>query len=176
MSAPDSTFEIRRQADGVPPQSAVMPTPSGVTSLPRGTAIALDTDGTFVPCNVGKPFFGFLKREINTTGPALADHVFGFAGGGMPRLELSDKFGGATSVEGAIEVEAEGTNYLVFSTDGTNTGFITTATAPGVGLNFFNGKFRVVQGSERAEFVLAQQLTPTNDGFARIRAVRQGGY
>ena len=170
----DSNFELRRQAADVPAQSAIMPAPNAVTALPRGTAVALASDGTFVRCDPNKPFFGFLRRDINLVGPTLADHTFGFGGGGFARLELPEQFGNSVTAEGAIEVEAEGTDYLVNSADGV-TGFITTATAVGVGLNFAGGKFVVAQGSERAEFVLAQQLTPINAGFARIRAIRMGG-
>ncbi len=170
----DSNFEIRRQALGTPNQSGVLLQPTGVTSLPRGTAVAFDGSLNLVEAEPGSPFIGFLRREVNTVGPTLADSVFGLSVGAEPRLDLPELFGSAVSAEAAIEVEAEGADYLVAAGDGA-VGPITNATAAKTGLTFRGGKFSVAQTGERVEFVLAAQLPPVNAGFARIRAVRFGG-
>ena len=53
----DSNFEIRRQALGTPNQSGVLLQPSGVTSLPRGIAVAFDGSLNLIEAEPGSGDF-----------------------------------------------------------------------------------------------------------------------
>lgn len=116
---------------------------------------------------------GFVMREIRVP----ADGI-----NGNPRtdteilynqgLETPFTAGREGTLEWGSEIEAEGTDYLLTS----GTGTITGGTAVGAKLSFLNGKFRVAQSGEYAQFRVVAQMTPITAGQVRIKASEIEGY
>ena len=129
----------------------------------RGTAMGAHLT-TETACVVATPtnFLGFALREVTTDGPTLEEQVF-------PALEFPYKSGEQISLFKALEVEAEGSDFILLS----GVGQITTQTAVGTLLSFIAGKFYASQSGDMPFYMLsANNLTPEEAGELRIRAER----
>lgn len=176
----DSAFEIRVKSPN-PHVSRVFTLPTGVQSVPRGLALMehdsvneATTDKSALLAQPNGVFLGFLVRGVRdeTTDAGklavLEEQVF-------PRAEIPQASGGGVSVEEAIEIEAEGPDYLLASGVGAITTSTVEAGASDLGtthLNFIDGKLRLAQGTERKEFVISKILVAETAGNVRLRARR----
>lgn len=179
----DSAFEIRVRS-GVHNVSRVFTLPTGVQSLPRGTALMehdsadeTATERSALLANPNGVFLGFLVRgvrdETTDTGrlQILEEQSF-------PRGDIPDASGAGVSLETGEVVEVEGADYLL----GSGAGAITTGTVEAGATDqgttytsFVNGKFAIAQSGQRKEFVIAKVLTPATAGNVRLRLNRVHG-
>lgn len=111
---------------------------------------------------------GFLTRDSRAF-PGLSDteHLFGFG------LETPFLAGFEGSLEMATELEVEGTDYIV--TDTGVTGYMTANTAIDSDLAFYQGKFRVAQTNDVAQYRLKAIMTAKVSGNLRIFVVKLEG-
>lgn len=166
-----NNFEITRGAEvaiqGILPNAA----------YPVGTAFKVAS----VDADTGERTFalasgvadGFVMRDVRVPSDGI---------NGNPRtdteilynqgLEVAFTGGRHGTLEWGEEVEVEGTDLILTS----GTGAITTGTAVGTKLSFLNGKFRVAQSAEYAQFRLVAQMTPITVGQVRIKASEIEGY
>lgn len=155
-----ANFEIRRDYPGKYISRKFASTAS------RGLALGADaSDPEVAVAATGTKFLGFLTRDVTSTGPQLADHVFADA-----RTELPFKSGDEVSLCKADEIEVEGEpgNAGLLFTSGT--GAITTGTAVGTALSFTSGKLYAAQGGDEVFYRLSAQITPETVGNVRILA------
>ena len=172
----NSLFEIRRVKPGGT-ISGLMP----ASALPIGTPMVIsakdaDTgENTFAVAAVRAD--GFLTRAVRTTEGAtdaeLANESVGLTAGDNGDFVRPFVGGKPGSIEQALELEVEGTDYLTVST---GTGGISTLTAAGTKLSFASGKFRVAQSNDLAQYLLIKQMTPTVAGNVRIYVKAIEGY
>lgn len=87
-------------------------------------------------------------------------------------LEVAFTGGRHGTLEWGSEIEAEGDDNVLSS----GVGAIDTNTAVGSKLSFLNGKFRVAQTNEYAQFRLVAQMTPKTEGETRIKVSEIEGY
>ena len=171
---PTSLFEITRRDTSVN-VSAVYTPASGVDPVPRGFALgAHATDSTKFDVAQHNTFIGHLTRIVRVGGLTLTDRVFGVTSETPVGVEAPFVAGQEVSVEKAKEIEAEGSGYLVQS----GTGAITSQTAVGTDLSFYNGLLRQKQSNEVPNYTLTAHLTASGQGAAgdiRIRAERHSG-
>lgn len=185
-------FYIRRSSPN-DPISGILPTSAeaaGTVVAPVGTAYkiaskatadygyASDQDSginTFALAD-GTSLAGFVTKEVRV-GAGLSDTEIAF---GLPTTypsgEIATPFepGKAATVVEALDVEAESpdnVNAVVSST-----GAIAANTAAGTKLSFVDGKFRVAQSGDWAQYRLVTAgLTPDVSGCVRIFATRITG-
>jgi hypothetical protein len=159
----ESYFQIKR------------PSPNEATSLiiyeqrKRGVAISHDqsTPTIGIPCN-GRGFIGFLNRPVNDVGPSLESLVF-------PGVEAESPvpYSHACSLEDALEVEAEGVDFLYDSGNET----VNVNTPVGSLLTFRDGQFALYQSGmtplSTPYFQLTAHLAAEDSGNdTKILAVR----
>lgn len=153
-------FQITRHAHADQPGADSFTLPSGVTYLRRGTALGPSADGVLDLAQATR-FTGFLCRDVNETGPTMAQlyRLEGPGGAGTPPEydELPYKSGESVAVQKADEYEAEGVYFLHLS----GTGAISSATAVGTRIEFLNGRARVEQTGGNGVFAVAAIITDT---------------
>ena len=180
---PTSQFEIlRRQrilnasgkflsASGTLPAAGTVTAERGIAlgavgASPVSGATANDSEAfDFAQHNT---YIGNLTRRVVVGGLDLASRVFGVTSAVPVGLESPFQDGLEVTVERPEEMELEGSTYLVVS----GTGAITTSTAIGANLSYYNGLLRASQTNEIVNFQLtANNLTSTDGTSLRIRVI-----
>ena len=171
---PTSPFEITRRDTSVNASATFTPA-QGFDPVPRGFALgAHATDSTKFDVAQHNTFIGHLTRFMRVGGLTLTDRVFGVTSETPVGVEAPFIAGQECTVEKAKEIEAEGSAYLVQS----GTGAITSGTAVGTNLSFYNGYLRCSQEGEVPNYILTAHLVASGQGSAgdiRVRAERYAG-
>lgn len=152
---PANTFEITKRSPR-PYRTFVTPDADAL----RGIAFQESaTAGTAELADGTKPYDGFVTRKVLQGGPTLGDSVY------PNRTELPFTAAQEATMEFAEEFVAEGSDYIYSGTGG-----ITSDTALKSLCGFKDGKIRVAQSSEYADFMLVEKsMTPVNTGALRCR-------
>lgn len=144
---------------------------SGIYAIaaPLGTAVGAGSDVTLFALAGATNFVGHLTRQVTVAGPTLLDHLVGPTDANGLELPLENvvKGGLMSSARKLLELEVEGTDYLVQS----GTGAVTTSAAVGAQLGFIAGKLRLVQTNDQAVYAIRSQETPEDVGNTRVRLV-----
>lgn len=147
------------------------PSPNEPTSLTvsfdasRGTALMYNASSTAAASLASGKFVGFCSRTVTSGGAAMEDFI-------LPgQLETEAQYGQAVTLEDALEVDVEGSDFL---TTTSGTGYIHTALSAGTQLSFSGGKFYVKQTGDNAYFELisAGLTVQDSDNGVRILARR----
>ena len=143
----------------------------------RGRAVgAHSSDPTKVIDAAPGNFIGFLSRDVTKDGATLAS-LHGLPdsnGGDFDPLETPIKSGDYSTVEHADIFEAEGDDFVIDS----GTGALSASTTVGTLLEFFGGKLRERQGTNKPEFVVDGILTGANlvDSTNAFRVIARRYY
>lgn len=161
-----------------PRQNRTVTLPTGLTCS-AGTAFmdatpAADQDasGNVVVADGSKLFRGFVTRDVITSVPTPTFSELSTAGD-RPNIPFESQFqaGFEGTLEDANEFEAEGP----FLSSGNGAKDINAATAVGTPCSFVNGVVCVAATGQYAEFLLAEQQTPSIAGNVRCRFEKQYG-
>lgn len=181
---PTSLFEVLRYKksrgqSGQFTSAALVSDPTlaaGTETIARGVALgAHATDGEALNLAAGSNFIGFLTRRVVVGGLSPLERAM-IAATGIPGpisatpvgIESPFVDGQEVTVRLAEEIEAEGVGYLASGV----TGALTSETAVGEKLSFYEGKLRSAQSGDVTYFTLtANNLTPNTSSNLRIRAV-----
>ncbi len=158
---PSSLFEILRRDPSINASGKY------AADAPRGLALgAHATDPESFALAQHNNFIGHLTRRVVTGGLTITDRFLGVTSAEPVGVESPFKVGEEVSVEKAHEIEAEGSDYLVTS----GTGALTAGTSIPNPCSFKDGKLRLTQGGEIANYMLtAVALTPNTAGNLRCR-------
>ena len=162
MSQPSSLFEITRPHDGARHSGL------GVYNsvAPRGLALGASGTPDVLALAQHNTFIGHLTRDVVAGGLTVSDRFFGRTSDSPVGLEAPFAPGDPVSLERALEIEVEGSDYLLPS----GTGAITGATVVPQSCSFLNGRLRLAQSGEVVHYLLtATGLTPVVAGAVRCR-------
>lgn len=158
---PSSLFEITRRNPGINASATF------ASAAVRGLGVgAHATDPAAFDLAQHNTFIGHLTRRVTVGGLTVTDRVFGVTSDVPVGVEAPFVAGQEVSAEKALEIEVEGSDYMVTS----GTGAITGSTAVGTSASYCNGKLRATQTGELVNYVLtANNLTPSETGNLRCR-------
>lgn len=154
-------FEIKRRSNKPP-----VPMKAPVAAAPRGLAIMVDPNDTtddFPKQGIAAAAFalGFLPKDVTADGASLTERIGVFPG----RIELEAKVGDEIDLDPLPEAyECEGSQYILTS----GTGAITSGTALGTLISFVDGKARVKQTNDVAQYSLQGKPAAEVNGNLRL--------
>jgi hypothetical protein len=158
-------FEILRRGSRQTNISLVLPAAAALEGIAFQESA---TAGTAELADSTKPFAGFVTRVVLTELPTPS--IAELTGQGAQPLETGFIAGYEGAFEDADEFVAEGGDYLY-----SGTGMLVTGTALKTKCAFKDGKARIAQSGEYAEFMLVEKQTPETSGNLRMRFARISG-